>query len=190
MRCGKTVGEGEEFCGDCAKGERAFEQGRSLWIHCVPVTDAIYRFKYHNRRCYGKIFAEELVRMYRRRLERWDIQEIIPVPLHRARKRRRGYNQSEVLARELGKILQIPVSTDVIFRIRNTRPQKDLDEKERFFNLKGAFGVSKKWEPKGNVLVVDDIYTTGSTIHNMAGILRKAGAPKVYFLTISIGQGI
>lgn len=190
MKCGKPVEEEEEFCSDCARGERAFEQGRSLWIHRTPAADAVYRFKYHNRRCYGKIFAEELVREYRECLERWEIEEIIPVPLHRIRKRRRGYNQSEVLARELGKILKIPVGTEVVFRIRNTRPQKELDEKERVRNLKGAFGVSKKWKPCGNILVVDDIYTTGSTIHHVAGVLKKAGALKVYFLTISIGQGI
>ena len=74
--------------------------------------------------------------------------------------------------------------------MKKTKPQKRLDDYGRAENLKNAFGVSKEWIPKKNVLLVDDIYTTGNTIHNAAKVLKKAGAENVYFLTISIGQGL
>lgn len=123
-------------------------------------------------------------------IRRWGIEEIIPVPLHPARKRTRGYNQADILAEELGKILDIPVNRKVLYRIRNTKPQKNLDNMQRISNLKGAFAVSKQQGVKKAVLLVDDIYTTGSTIHKAAYMLKLAGAEKVYFLTISIGQGL
>ena len=71
-----------------------------------------------------------------------------------------------------------------------TRPQKVLGSRDRIRNLKGAFGVTKSWIPKKCVLVIDDIYTTGNTIHRVAKVLKNAGVQKVYFLTISIGQGL
>ena len=112
------------------------------------------------------------------------------MPLHPSRRRRRGFNQAEILARELGGLCGLPVRTDVLYRIRKTSPQKLLGRAERLRNLHGAFGVSADWKPCGNVLLIDDIYTTGATLERAAGILKKAGAQKVFFLTISIGQGI
>ena len=127
---------------------------------------------------------------FERIVKEWKIEEIIPVPLHRSRQRKRGYNQAQILAEEIGKKLEIPVKKDVVKRIQKTRPQKELGSRERIQNLKGAFGVSRSWIPKKCVLVIDDIYTTGNTIHRVAEVLKKAGVQKVYFLTISIGQGL
>ena len=127
---------------------------------------------------------------FERIVKEWKIEEIIPVPLHRSRQRKSGYNQAQILAEEIGKKLEIPVKKDVVKRIQKTRPQKELGSRERIQNLKGAFGVSRSWIPKKCVLVIDDIYTTGNTIHRVAEVLKKAGVQKVYFLTISIGQGL
>lgn len=136
------------------------------------------------------MFAQEMARCYGEQIKRWRIQEIIPVPLHRRRQRKRGYNQAAILAEELGKLVHIPVNDKAIFRIRNTRPQKELDDAQRTGNLKGAFAVAGQEKVKPVVLVIDDIYTTGSTIQRVAKMLKTAGAEKVYFLTISIGQGL
>lgn len=127
---------------------------------------------------------------FERIVKEWKIEEIIPVPLHRSRQHKRGYNQAQILAEEIGEKLEIPVKKDVVKRIQKTRPQKELGSRERIQNLKGAFGVSRSWIPKKCVLVIDDIYTTGNTIHRVAEVLKKAGVQKVYFLTISIGQGL
>ena len=127
---------------------------------------------------------------YEAQVRRWKIDEIIPVPLHKSRKRKRGYNQAGIVAEELGKLLHIPVNHRAVLRIRNTRPQKELNDTQRIHNLKGAFAVPENQKIKPNILIVDDIYTTGNTIERVAEKLKAAGAEKVYFLTISIGQGL
>ena len=84
---------------------------------------------------------------------------------------------------------KIPVETKSLVRVRHTKPQKELNHKERKKNLKEAFQVTKHWKNRGNILLVDDIYTTGNTIASAATVLKKKGAKKVCFFTISIGQG-
>lgn len=191
MKCGKPVAsEEQEYCEDCAKQELAFEQGRSVWLHRGNVPHAIYQFKFHNKRYYAETFAREMVKYYREWIRAYNIETIVPVPLHKAKRRSRGFNQAELLANKLGEYLELPVEPEAVVRVKNTRPQKQLGHRERQKNLEGAFGVSRKWKPKKNVLIVDDIYTTGNTIHRIAKVLKKAGAQKVYFLTISIGQGL
>lgn len=191
MKCGKPVNsEEQEFCRDCGKRNYAFEQGRSLWLHVPPVSKAIYQLKFHNKRYYAEIFAREMACEYGQWIRDCGVQEILPVPLHSSRRRQRGYNQAELLAEELSEKLRIPVRKDVVFRVRRTKPQKQLDDRDREENLKGAFGISRHWKAPAAVLVVDDIYTTGSTIHKISKLLIRAGVEKVYFLTISIGQGL
>ena len=189
-KCGKPIRYKEtEYCGDCEKTAFSYEQGKSVWLHTDVVRWSIYQFKYHNRRIYGKFYAQELFRIYGRWVRQNKIDVIIPVPLHKKRQRKRGYNQSELIARQLGKLLHLPVNAKAVVRKRNTKPQKELSHKERRHNLKEAFCVTKHWKGKGNVLLIDDIYTTGNTIDSVAKLLRQKGADKVWFLTISIGQG-
>lgn len=122
-------------------------------------------------------------------LKRWKVGEIIPVPLHPEKMRKRGYNQAGILADELGKRTGISVNKTCVYRITNTTPQKILGQKERQKNLRRAFAIDRQWRPGGNVLIIDDIYTTGSTINAIARLLKKMGAKKIYFLTITIGEG-
>lgn len=195
LHCGKPLeDELEEYCPDCRKNiprtGSAADQGRSLWVHREPVSGAVYRFKYKNRRRFGRVFAQELADSYIGQIRRWKIEEIIPVPLHPSRRRKRGFNQAEILALELGERCGLSVRTDVLYRVRKTAPQKILGQRERIKNLHGAFGVSKNWKPCKNVLLIDDIYTTGATLEHASRVLKKAGVQKVFFLTISIGQGI
>lgn len=189
-KCGKPIRYKEtEYCGDCEKTAFSYEQGKSVWLHTDVVRWSIYQFKYHNRRIYGKFYAQELFRIYGGWVRQNKIDVIIPIPLHKKRQRKRGYNQSELIARQLGKLLHLPVNAKAVVRKRNTKPQKELSHKERRHNLKEAFCVTKHWKGKGNVLLIDDIYTTGNTIDSVAKLLRQKGADKVWFLTISIGQG-
>lgn len=182
--------EEQEYCHDCGQHDHAYDQGRSLWIHSGAVPGAIYRFKFHNKRYYAKIFAEEMARRYGSWIKARGVEAIIPVPLHPSKRRTRGFNQAELLAEELGECIRIPVHKRVVFRIKKTKPQKALNDRERQKNLQGAFGVAASWKPARTVLIVDDIYTTGSTVHQIARMLKKAGVQKVYFLSISIGQGL
>lgn len=191
MRCGKPIEkEEQEYCRDCSGQSSYYEQGRSVWLHQKPVSQAVYQFKYKNRRHFGKVFAREMALRYEAQIRRWKIDEIVPVPLHKSKMRKRGYNQAGILAGELGRLLGIPVNHSAVMRIRNTRPQKELNDAQRAHNLKGAFAVPKNQKIKPNILLIDDIYTTGNTIQRAAKMLKAAGAEKVYFLTISIGQGL
>lgn len=191
MRCGKPLrDETREYCRDCETRSSFFDRGYGMWLHREPVSGAVYRFKYKNKRNWGRIFAVELAEHYEGQIRAWGIEEIIPIPLHSSRKRKRGFNQSEVVAGILSELTGIPCRTDVLFRIRKTVPQKQLDRRGRKDNLMGAFGVSREWNACENVLLIDDIYTTGTTVGRAAKMLKKAGAQNVYFLTISIGQGI
>ena len=197
MHCGKPLDdETQEYCRDCGRRIAAsargscIAQGRGLWIHREPVSGAVYRFKYKNKRNWGRIFANEMEKHYGSQIRRWEIKQIIPIPLHVSKRRKRGFNQSEIIARELSFLTGIPCKTDVLFRVKKTVPQKFLDNSGRAENLRGAFAVSRKWKAPGNILLIDDIYTTGATLERAAKMLKKAGARNIYFLTISIGQGI
>lgn len=113
----------------------------------------------------------------------------MPVPLHKKRRRKRGYNQAGVLGRRLGRLLGIRVDDKSLLRRVYTDPQKKLGRLERKKNLRNAFALKESFKPVPVVLLVDDIYTTGNTIDAVSEVLKKKGVEKVYFLTISIGQG-
>ncbi len=191
MRCGKPVRrEGQEYCYDCERQRHIYERGYALWIHNGSVRHSIYQFKYHNQRIFGRFFAEQLYSRYGEAVRRWKIAVIIPIPLSRRKRRIRGYNQAEILAMEFGRLAGIPVEARRLVRSRDTRPQKLMDAHGRKTNVKHAFAWrGKRIRGNVNVLLIDDIYTTGNTIDSAAGELKRAGAGKVYFLTISIGQG-
>lgn len=190
MQCGKQIRSTEkEYCYDCAHTHHYYEQGLSLWNHRNPVNQSVYQFKYHNQRRYANIYSKEIVEAFREEILRWKPDVIMPVPLHWTRKRKRGYNQAQILAEEIGKKLNIPVDSKSLKRIKKTSPQKKLGHEERKKNLKHAFALKPGFCPVKTVVVVDDIYTTGNTIDAAARILKEKGVENVYFLTISIGQG-
>ena len=115
---------------------------------------------------------------------------MIPVPVHASKKRTRGYNQAEVLARELGNIMHIPVDPNLIARVRKTVPMKNLSVSDRQNNLNMAFKICRNDVKLDTIVIIDDIYTTGSTIDAMSYELRRAGIRHVYFVTLAIGRGI
>ena len=115
---------------------------------------------------------------------------LIPVPLHRKRKAVRGYNQAELLARVLGKHLEVPVYAGFLLREKNTSPLKYENPQERQNNLKKAFIIARNDVKLEKVILVDDIYTTGSTIDEATRTLRTAGVREVYFVTLAVGAGI
>ncbi len=190
MKCGKPIRYHErEYCHDCQKTKHYFEEGRALWIHKTPVNLSIYQFKYHNQREFSRYYAAEIAKEYADVVNKWNPDVMIPVPLHKRRRKKRGYNQAELLAKELSKYLKIPVNIGAVARVRYTDPQKKMDHNKRKSNLKQAFCVKKLPTTVKTVVLIDDIYTTGNTIDAVTRELKKKGVEKVYFLTISIGQG-
>lgn len=154
-----------------------------------PVKLSLYRMKYANRRDYAEIYGREMAVRLGPWIRRCKITRIIPVPLHRKRQRKRGYNQAAVIAKSMGRELHLPVDEKTLFRVRNTVPQKALNDRERRRNLSGAFQIRKGAElPEGEcVLLIDDIYTTGSTLDAAALCLRQSTKCTVYAASIAIG---
>ena len=114
---------------------------------------------------------------------------MIPIPIHKRKLEKRGYNQAELLADALGKKLDIPVERELLARVVNTEPQKSLDPEHREQNLKKAFQCTEKSVSYKKVLLVDDIYTTGATIEACTKSLHAAGIPDVYYTSVAIGTG-
>ena len=114
---------------------------------------------------------------------------IIPVPLHYKRMRQRGYNQAKLFAEALGKAWNIPVKHRLVVRHKNTQPLKQLNPAQRQNNLKKAFKLAQNDVKLKTIIIVDDIYTTGSTIDSVARVFLQAGVHKVFFVTLAIGKG-
>ena len=190
-RCGKPITDiRKEFCTDCSKKHAmALTQGKAVWIYEGPIVQSLYRFKYQNRREYARAYAQEIALRYGAWICARKVEALIPVPLHRNRKKSRGYNQAECVAAELGRILELPVRTDILRRVTDTAAQKTLDRKERKNNLKKAFKTTQNIVQLRKVLVIDDIYTTGTTVDAVASVLHRAGVAEVYSCCISIGRG-
>lgn len=122
-------------------------------------------------------------------LKRWNPQLIIPVPMHPRKKAARGYNQAELLAEKLSEQTGIPYEDQLLVCIKKTKVQKTLGQKERRRNLHGSFRAAGRIRNLDRVLVVDDVYTTGSTMDEIAGTLKAAGVRTVYFLVLCTGKG-
>jgi len=190
MKCGKQLAQEEkEYCRDCTTHSHLFCQGRALYQYS-SVAGAIFRFKYKGKKEYGRIFGEEMAYFLGDYIRYLRPDALIPVPLHPVRRRIRGYNQSQVLAEVVGSCLNIPVKSDLVRRIRNTRALKTLNSKERLNNLKNAFILDRNGVKLDTVIIVDDIYTTGTTIDALAKVLLEAGVKKVFFITLAIGEGV
>ena len=189
-KCGKPLSTQEaEYCPDCGRRKHLYTRGRAVFGYDFVLRESSGRFKYENRREYGDFYVREMLGSCKEAVRSWNIDLIIPIPLHRSRRRTRGFNQAELIARKLGKELGIPVSADTLLRSRKTKPQKELNDQERRNNLKNAFKIGKNDLEFKKILLIDDIYTTGSTIDAAASVLLDHGAEKVYFLSISIGRG-
>lgn len=189
-KCGKALtDERREFCTDCGKKKHFYCQGKAVFAYEGKIKSSMYRFKYANKREYAAFYAEEAAYLYENWVREKQIEAIVPVPMYFFKKRRRGYNQAEVFAKQLGKKLNIPVDNKLVKRIRNTVPQKELNDVQRKSNLKNAFQLATDIVKYKQILLVDDIYTTGSTIDEISGVLLNAGVKNIYYICISIGSG-
>jgi ComF family protein len=166
----------EALCGHCQTQPLAFERCLSPFTYRAPLDHLLLGLKFNGRlapaRLLGELMAQWLATMV-------DVppDHILPVPLHATRLRERGFNQAVELARPIAKRFGRPLDLDGVRRVRVTPPQSDLSRKERLKNIKGAFEVSRPLN--GQVVIVDDVMTTGSTAHELAQTLLAAGAEQV-----------
>lgn len=188
-KCGKLMEHPEEeYCKDCRKGSHVYSRGLCIFPYEGNLRKAVQRFKYQNLRCYARFFGTVMAAKAQKQLKSWQPDVVIPIPLHKERLKKRGYNQAFLLAEVIGEWTQIPVLEHGLIRIAKTDPQKNLDRKKRQINLKRAFKIGPDDVKLKRVLLVDDIYTTGSTVDAAAQILLEAGAESVFFLALCGGQ--
>lgn len=186
FRCSKPLKrEEQEYCKDCRK-TRLFDQGIGIFPYGSVLQESLFKLKYGKRQEYGSFYGQIAAVYSREIIRNWGVEIIIPIPLHRKGMEKRGYNQAELIAEALGKTLCIPVDSRLMKRKVNTRPQKELDYRERKQNMKNAFFLKGENRYR-RILLVDDIYTTGSTIEAAAELLKRNGAENVFFLTIAMG---
>ncbi len=190
MKCGKSLSDKtREYCGDCKRIVHQFDQGIGIYPYDDKMRESIENYKFYGRREYGDFYVQAMAHYGRPYIMRWKPECIQPIPMFPKKQKMRGFNQAEYLARGLGEYFGIPVETNGICRVQEGRAQKELTAAERRGNLKQAFQIGPSAHPYRSVLLVDDVYTTGSTIDAAAHILKANGTGRVYFLTLCQGKG-
>lgn len=188
MCCGKKVKDGSVYCYDCGRKKHVFGQNIAVFEY-ADVRESLYRFKYNGRAEYAKYYAKKAYELHKKRIDLWKADAIVPVPLHRSRYRKRGYNQAEEFAKELSALTGIPVCNTVLKRVKNTKPLKLLSLPERQNNLKKAFLFMQNDVKLNTIILVDDIYTTGTTLDAAAKACIEGGVAGIYTITIAVGRG-
>ncbi|MBR2187351.1 MAG: ComF family protein [Lachnospiraceae bacterium] len=189
MKCGRMLGsDREEYCSDCREVIHFYDRAFSVFVYNDVMQQSIYRFKYRGKQEYADFYGESIVRYLGREIESLGADALIPVPLHKDRQKKRGYNQASLIAKKLSKLTGIRLEDDLVRRVAATRPQKNLNREERRKNLKRAFLLSRNIVKLTRVIIVDDIYTTGSTVDEMSLLLKEAGVREVYVVTVCSGS--
>jgi len=188
-RCGRPYAHDEQFlhlCGDCLSGTRYFRRARAVGYYRGVLKELLHLFKYRLRQhlalSLGFIMTSRLSLLS----EDLTYQIIMPVPLHPRRLRARGFNQALCLAASISSCLQTPLQRYNLRRIRCTRSQVGLSEPQRADNVRHAFSLRWPEAVAGkSILIIDDIYTSGSTVNECARVLTTAGARHVDVLTLA-----
>jgi ComF family protein len=193
-RCNVPFPGGQEerwLCGDCQHAQSPLVAARSVGLHTGPLREAVSRLKFHGARRLAPVLAELIYDRVLREADEpdglsvGDIAALVPAVLHSRRRRWRGFDQSLELAKALGEMWRIPV-LDALERVHDTKPQVGLSADERQKNMAGAFRVRVGAEVAGLVVaVVDDVWTTGSTLGACARALQRGRASRVYGLTVT-----
>ncbi len=189
-KCGKKHEVDEELCFDCKRMEHFFTNGRGMYVYEGVIKKSLFGLKFFKHTWIGHKYGKLLAKFYMEN-QLWEVDLVIPVPLHKGRYIERGYNQAEIITKAFCKEKLLPYNTKILRRIKATTPQKDLTDINRQKNMIKAFKVTDKSVINNKkILLIDDIYTTGATIDGCAKVLLECGADKIYFLTIAIGKGL
>jgi ComF family protein len=198
LACHRFLSERAGFCRHCRwphaepscqhfGGDRSCRKVFAAGRYEGVLLEMILRLKYRNEESLAHYLGQKMAEEVAGEVEERGIYDLIlPVPLHCSRLRKRGFNQALLLAREVGKRLQVPVDPFLFVKTRKTRPQAALKGEERQKNLKNVFLVKhpEKIREK-KILLIDDVYTTGATVEEAASVLLKAGAGKVEALVLA-----
>ncbi|MDI6640954.1 MAG: ComF family protein [Elusimicrobiota bacterium] len=195
VKCGVPMHSAvSQYCKNCISSPESipYEFLRGICVYDTPVKDLIHQLKYSGKEYVAYFLADIICDYIQEHNELSAVDFVVPVPLHWWKKIKRGYNQSELIAKAVVKKMTRAtawkgrIQSGNLFRKKYTKPQVNLTREDRLKNVCGAFEVKhpEVFENK-SVLLIDDVCTTGSTIENCACVLRGAGAKKVYALTVA-----
>ena len=177
----------KNICAHCIKKSLHFDRAFSPCIYTGVIKELIHEFKYKSKDYLGfplSRFMIEFIREYNLPIGYLDF--IVPIPLHKTRLREREFNQAEILSNYISREFKKEVLTDALWRLRYTKTQTDLEMDKRLLNVKDSFSVNNLKSIKGkNLLIVDDVLTTGATASCAAQSLKDAGANVVFVLTLA-----
>ncbi len=184
-RCAEPLAQSGSLCGRCHQQLPVFDNVFAPYLYSPPVTRLITAFKFQRQHSAGHALGILLSKAVKEALRSGQLSSpdcLIPVPLHPWRQISRGFNQAQILARDISRQLdsgpdRLPVSSQLLQRVRKTQPQPGLKLAERRRNLKGVFKMIGK--PPPQVALVDDVMTSGSTVNECARVLKKAGCKTV-----------
>jgi len=178
-QCGASIGYsgGNQVCGRCRRRPPAYDLTVTPFLYAPPLSSLVHQFKYRgkigNARPLAKIFCREFTTRYCPLP-----QLLVPVPLHWTRLIRRGFNQSAELCRHLSAELSIPFDRSTVYRTRKTLPQVELPLNQRRWNVRGCFELRRPL-PVESIAIVDDVITSGETMHQIASMLKNHGVTAV-----------
>lgn len=178
--CGRKTAN-EQICLECKAQAPLFDKGVSAFVYEGGARNLILKFK--NDGAYLKNYLAR--NLYNKCLTFSDADAVCFVPMTKKAYRKRGYNQSELLAKELGKMLSLPVLKDAIEKVKSSTAQKTLTRAQRAENLKGCFRAKREEVKDKTLILVDDVLTTGATADAICKELKKRGAKKIYFASVA-----
>ncbi|MEE9431585.1 MAG: ComF family protein [Melioribacteraceae bacterium] len=153
------------------------------------IQNIVHSFKYQQQYQIGNFLGEQIIQHLSKKVSSWNADLIIPIPLHNLRKAKRGFNQAETIAKFIGKNIDLTVKADIIKRNRHTQTQTTLTLDERKENIGGAFSLRKKNIIKDkNIILIDDVITTGATITECGKLLIENGAKNIYALSAALAE--
>mgnify|MGYP001027099236 FL=1 len=189
-RCGKYLCDGGALCSGCREKEPPFYIARAVGPYESDHKVAVKILKFLCRRYVGIRMGEMMAQVVKNEPRYWPLDLVVPVPISAENMKRRGVNQSEVLAYYTSRDLKLKMASGVLARVKETPSQRELSKEEREQNLRAAFIVQQAHKVQGkNVLLVDDVYTTGSTVKECTLGLLEAGAKRVAVVTWATGRG-
>ena len=181
--CGREIVNPAGYCSTCKENMVSVDKARSVFKYAPPISGLIMKAKYENGKYILDYFAEKLAFLYFNGFFR--SETVCCVPMSAKRLKKRGYNQSEILAKKVSGKINVPFC-DCVAKVKETERQAKLNRKERLKNLTDSFKVTDKKAVRGkNVLLVDDVSTTGATAEAIALQLKKAGALRVHLITVA-----
>lgn len=184
QRCGHPVAGTHSLCDKCLIPDWGCNDVKTIGPFEAPLSNALHMLKYSDAQSVSRKLGVLMAGRIASATNYCKADMVLAVPLHKARKRERGYNQAQLLAEQLGKALDIPAPEGLVTRARHTKSQTTLNKEERHRNVEGIFAVQNPDRIKDKtIILVDDVLTTGATIGSCGQSLLSAGAREVLAMT-------